>query len=525
MHPLALAGGDADLEGDLTGLGELDGVVDEVGQDLGQTQGVADQVVGHPGGDMDEEFQALLVGLEANHGGDVAEDVVEPEGDVLHLQLVGLDLGKVEDVVDDAKQGVAGPLDLLQVVALLGGQFGLEGQVGHADDGVHRRADLVAHVGQEQALGLGCRLGLQPRLLHLGGLGADGGVGLEQFVLLQQQLLPLFLQFLLGGAQFLGLGAKDGRLALGLVQQFPGALVALEDLQAQRQGLDQVVQQFPAAVIEGGEGRQLHHRQQATVGGQYRDSQEGTRQGLAQARADADIVRRDVADLDRLFLAGALTDQPLTEVEGRGQALTLAVAVTTHQDQFPGLRVEVEEDAHLGAGHRRQPGHQHPGEVLQALLALDGSGDVRQLGLHPGGAGLGLGGQLQGPEGGGHGADLITAVTVGELGVQLAGGDPPRGDGDGLDGPEDGLTQVKGQAHQQQQGQGLANQDPIPGLAVQGLGLPGGLVGAAEVELQQLVHGPLGRHIVLLRVLQHQGTGLLLLALARQGEHRWQFLP
>jgi hypothetical protein len=32
-------------------------------------------------------------------------------------------------------------------------------QVGHADDGVHRGADLVAHVGQEGALGLVGRLG------------------------------------------------------------------------------------------------------------------------------------------------------------------------------------------------------------------------------------------------------------------------------------------------------------------------------------------------------------------------------
>ena len=42
---------------------------------------------------------------------------------------------------------------MLQVFALLGGQRRVEHQFGHADDGVHRRADLVAHVGQERALG------------------------------------------------------------------------------------------------------------------------------------------------------------------------------------------------------------------------------------------------------------------------------------------------------------------------------------------------------------------------------------
>ena len=47
-----------------------------------------------------------------------------------------------------------------QVVALAVGQRRVEHQFGHADDGVHRRADLVAHVGQEIALGPVGRLGL-----------------------------------------------------------------------------------------------------------------------------------------------------------------------------------------------------------------------------------------------------------------------------------------------------------------------------------------------------------------------------
>ena len=40
-----------------------------------------------------------------------------------------------------------------QVVALLGRELGPQRQFGHADDGVHRRANLVAHVGEKLALG------------------------------------------------------------------------------------------------------------------------------------------------------------------------------------------------------------------------------------------------------------------------------------------------------------------------------------------------------------------------------------
>ncbi len=43
-------------------------------------------------------------------------------------------------------------MDDLGDLALLRTQAGVEKQAGHADDAVHRRADLVAHVGQELAL-------------------------------------------------------------------------------------------------------------------------------------------------------------------------------------------------------------------------------------------------------------------------------------------------------------------------------------------------------------------------------------
>jgi hypothetical protein len=47
----------------------------------------------------------------------------------------------------------ADELDRSRPVALLGRQLGVEHQLRHADDAVHRRADLVAHVREELALG------------------------------------------------------------------------------------------------------------------------------------------------------------------------------------------------------------------------------------------------------------------------------------------------------------------------------------------------------------------------------------
>ena len=66
------------------------------------------------------------------------------------------------------QQRIAAVADGLGVVALLGVERACPEKPAHADHGVHRRADLVAHGGEEGALG---RVGL---------LG--GGAGVLRFV-------------------------------------------------------------------------------------------------------------------------------------------------------------------------------------------------------------------------------------------------------------------------------------------------------------------------------------------------------
>jgi hypothetical protein len=75
------------------------------------------------------------------------------ERDLLEVELAGLDLGEVEDVVDQVQQRVGRLLRRAADSALLRASAErLQQQLGHADDAVHRRADLVAHVGEELAL-------------------------------------------------------------------------------------------------------------------------------------------------------------------------------------------------------------------------------------------------------------------------------------------------------------------------------------------------------------------------------------
>ena len=106
------------------------------------------------------ELEPLVFDLDGHDGRNAVKDLLEWERNGLHGELSGLDLGEVEDVVEQPEERVGRRVDLIEIVLLSGGERGAEGELCEADDGVHRRADLVAHVGEEGALGPRCALRL-----------------------------------------------------------------------------------------------------------------------------------------------------------------------------------------------------------------------------------------------------------------------------------------------------------------------------------------------------------------------------
>ena len=178
---------DDDLHRDGALVGELDGVADEVDQNLLELVGVgrerrdrrrqvrdeADLLVDHAALELRER---------------VAHQRVEGDRDDVQLDLPRLDLREVEDRVDQPQQVLAVVEDALDIGRFLRRQdlvLAAEDDRREPDDGIERRPQLVAHVREELALRavglLGHVLGLAKLLLVALALGdvaderAEGG--------------------------------------------------------------------------------------------------------------------------------------------------------------------------------------------------------------------------------------------------------------------------------------------------------------------------------------------------------------
>src|SRR5258708_1386955 len=99
------------------------------------------------------QHQAFGLRLESEHISRLINQVAHRERNALQAQLAGLDLGKIKNVVDYVQQAFRRTAKCLDVFLGLLRRFRAESEVCHTQDSVHRRADLMAHVGEELALG------------------------------------------------------------------------------------------------------------------------------------------------------------------------------------------------------------------------------------------------------------------------------------------------------------------------------------------------------------------------------------
>jgi hypothetical protein len=151
---LLVCGVDLRAHGDAALGGELDGVAAEIDQHLLQAHVVRAQVRGQRQHRLQFKAQALGTGAGAFERFNILQQRRHVDVGQLQCQALGLDLGHVQDVADDLQQVPAIAHDGVQCFLLADLAACVQQQFGKADDRRQRRADLVAHVGQEGALGL-----------------------------------------------------------------------------------------------------------------------------------------------------------------------------------------------------------------------------------------------------------------------------------------------------------------------------------------------------------------------------------
>ncbi len=138
---------------DLPSIRQFYGICEEVDQNLPQAGGVALNGNRHVESDAMIELQTLLRCGDGNDVNRRLHTAPQVDRNTFQLQLPGLDLREIQNIADQCQECVAARPDRLQILSAVGaGGIVLE-ELGHPEDRVERRPNLVAHVGEKLALG------------------------------------------------------------------------------------------------------------------------------------------------------------------------------------------------------------------------------------------------------------------------------------------------------------------------------------------------------------------------------------
>src|SRR5437016_7823544 len=86
---------------------ELDGVANEVHEDLPESGRIGMDALGNMPTENDPQIDVFFYGADAHEGNNFLNDLRRIAGDSLRLELAGLDLGKIEHIIDNRNQVLA----------------------------------------------------------------------------------------------------------------------------------------------------------------------------------------------------------------------------------------------------------------------------------------------------------------------------------------------------------------------------------------------------------------------------------
>ena len=169
-----------DNQRDATGRGEFDGVARQVEQHLPQPRRVSDHFGRQPLVDIGGDLDLPRLGPRRQQLGDVLDQGAQCERTLFEIDLAGLDLGVIQQLLDQRKQRIAGGFHRSRIGHLFRRQRRIQQQPAHADDAVERGANFMGGHGEEAGLGAARRIG---EVAGLGqrafGFGAVGHVAAD----------------------------------------------------------------------------------------------------------------------------------------------------------------------------------------------------------------------------------------------------------------------------------------------------------------------------------------------------------
>jgi hypothetical protein len=330
----------------------------------------------------------------------------------------GLDLRQIEDVrnqVQKVRPGAvdgAGELDLpgRQVPVRVVAQLLTEDQ-----DRVQRRAEFVAHIGQELRLVLGGERELGRLLLERPAGLLDLLVLRLDLVVAVGELLGLLLQLLVRLLQLALLRLELGGELLGLGEQPFRLHRRLDRVQDDADGGRQLLEEGHLQVGEVAQRGKLDHGLHLALE-EHRQHDGVARDGLEQARPDRHHVRRHLRDQHAPGIAGALADEALAHARRSawprdrhphrrtGAGARSARHRRSHLVDHPMLRLD----------ERREFGQQHPADRREVALALQHVGEPGKVRLQPVLLRILIGGQ---PEVADHRVDVV--LELGHLAARI----------------------------------------------------------------------------------------------------------
>jgi len=141
-------------------LRKFNGVADQIRQDLLHAGWIADDGIAvfriRPAG----KPNLLFIDPHGHHIADIADHLPQAERNRFQRQLSGLDFGQIQNRIDDIEEVFPRRLEDADVFGLFFIQRSLLQHFRHADNGIHRRPDFMAHAGQKFRLRLAGLLGL-----------------------------------------------------------------------------------------------------------------------------------------------------------------------------------------------------------------------------------------------------------------------------------------------------------------------------------------------------------------------------